>query len=64
MAQILCAIPYPGAYYIGHSGSEIVYVGKTMQASYSYLGDILTQVRIVEPNSRTVYHLLSYPHFL
>ena len=56
MAQSICAMPYPGAYYIGHSDSEIVYVGKTMQASYSYLGDILTQVRIVEPNSSATLH--------
>ena len=31
-------------------------MGKTMQASYSYLGDILTQVRIVEPNSSATLH--------
>lgn len=48
--------PYPGIYQASYSGGEIVYVGKTMQASYSYLGDILTQVRIVEPNSSATLH--------
>ena len=49
-------MPYPGAYYIGHSDSEIVYVGKTMQASYSYLGDILTQVNISAPTGSATLH--------
>ena len=56
MAQSICAMPYPGAYYIGHSDSEIVYVGKTMQASYSYLGDILTQVNISAPTGSATLH--------
>ena len=56
MAQSICAIPYPSAYYIGHSGGEIVYAGETTRTSYSYLGDTLTQVRIVEPNSSATLH--------
>ena len=56
MAQSICAIPYPSAYYIGHSGGEIVYAGETTQASYSYLGDTLTQVNIDAPTGSTSLH--------
>lgn len=56
MAQSICAIPYPGAYYIGHSGGEIVYAGETTRTSYSYLGDTLTQVRIDAPTGSTSLH--------
>ena len=56
MAQSICAIPCPSAYYIGHSGSEIVYAGETTQTSYSYLGDILTQVDIGAPTGSTSLH--------
>ena len=56
MAQSICAIPYPGAYYIGHSGGEIVYAGETTRTSYSYLGDTLTQVNIDAPTGSTSPH--------
>ena len=56
MAQSICAIPYPSAYYIGHSGGEIVYAGETTQTSYSYLGDTLTQVNIDAPTGSTSLH--------
>ena len=45
-----------GVYHISYSGGEIVYAGETTRTSYSYLGDTLTQVRIVEPNSSTSLH--------
>ena len=56
MAQSICAIPYPSAYYIGHSDGEIVYAGETTRTSYSYLGDTLTQVRIDAPTGSTSLH--------
>ena len=45
-----------GVYHASYSGGEIVYAGETTRTSYSYLGDTLTQVRIVEPNSSATLH--------
>ena len=45
-----------GVYHASYSGGEAVYAGETTRTSYSYLGDTLTQVRIVEPNSSATLH--------